>query len=129
MFLQLSKIKKKMAKGNMRKLAFLCHDVTKKKTMSGYFFKHVCSCDTLYHLQQSKSKLELFYWLFTRLKHIYEQSLKLFMHVQYTRSVMGRQKGLLFMMGCENPQTRQINRQKKSNNIPRSKILTPQTFI
>ena len=35
---------------------------------------------------------------------------------------MGRQKGWWFVMGCDNPQTPQINRQKKYSNIPRKSV-------
>ena len=51
-------------------------------------------------------------------------------HVQCTWSVTGRQKGWRFMTGHNDPQTRQIhvNRWKKCNNIPCTKIMTPQTF-
>ena len=54
---------------------------------------------------------------------------ELFTHVQYTRSVMGRQKGSWFLTGCNDPQTTQINKRKKCNNIPRSKIMMPHTFV
>ena len=66
------------------------------------------------------------YWIwhpvFAILEHMF------FIHVQYTWSIMGRQKGWQFVMDCDDQQTTQINRRKKSNNISHSKIMMLQTL-
>ena len=49
-------------------------------------------------------------------------------HIQYTRSIMGHQKGWRFVTGCDYSETRQTG-ESKCNNIPCSKIMTPQTFV
>ena len=69
MWLQLSQILKKFTEGNPRKLAFIfTYDVTKiRKTgvvsRVGFHFG-ARSCDAMYRMRESKSKLELFYRLF-----------------------------------------------------------------
>ena len=69
MWLQLTQIKKIFTKGNARKLAFIfSHDVTKiRKTCVVSrvgFHLGARSCDAMYRMRESKSKLELFYRLF-----------------------------------------------------------------
>jgi len=69
MWLQLSQIKKIFTEGNARKLAFIfSHDVTKiRKTrvVSRLGFNlGARSCDAIYRMRESKSKLELVYRLF-----------------------------------------------------------------
>ena len=54
------------------------------------------------------------------------QGTSIHVHVQYIPSIRDRQNGWRFVTDRE--QTTQINRRKKYNNIPRSKITTPQTF-
>ena len=72
----------------MRKLAFIfARDVTKirKTRMVSRVGTHLGarSGDAMYRMRESKSKLELFYWLFIELfchfchKHMFERSLKL----------------------------------------------------
>ena len=69
MWLQLSQILKISTEGNARNSAFIfSHDVTKiRKTCVVSrvgFHLGARSCDTMYRMPESKSKLELFYWLF-----------------------------------------------------------------
>jgi len=69
MWLQLSQILKKFTEGNARKLAFIfTHDVTKirKTRVVSRVGIHLSarSCHAMYCMQESKSKLELFYRLF-----------------------------------------------------------------
>ena len=71
MWLRLSQIKKKFTKGNARNLAFIfSRDVTKiRKTRVSHVGIHfgARSCDAMYRVRESQSKLELFYWLFIEL--------------------------------------------------------------
>ena len=80
MWLQLSQILKKFTKGNTRKLAFIfACDITKirKTCVVSHVGIHLGarSGDAMYRMQESKSKLELFYQLFMDLFcHILSQT-------------------------------------------------------
>ena len=92
MWLQLSQILKIFTEGNARNLAFVfSSDVTKNRktrvaSREGIHFG-ARSCDDMYCVRESRSKLGLFHRLFielychifwgTRLKHVLERSLKL----------------------------------------------------
>ena len=69
MWLQLSQILKRFTEGNARKLAFIFScDVTKirkiRVVLRVGFHLGARSCDAMYRIRESKSKLELFYRLF-----------------------------------------------------------------
>ena len=69
MWLQLSQILKEFTEGNARKMAFIfSHDVTKiRKTRVVSrvgFHSGARSCDAMYRMRESQSKLELFHRLF-----------------------------------------------------------------
>ena len=64
-----TKPSKNITKGNKRELAIIwshwCHK--NEKNMFGLIYLSTHSCDAMYRVQESKSKLELFYRLFTKL--------------------------------------------------------------
>jgi len=114
MWLQLSQILKRFTKGTARKLAFIfSRDVTKiRKTHVVWrvgFPLGARSCDAMYRMRESKSKLELFYRLFieffchpffeARLKHIFEWSLKLLPLIPKWFNVFQAPKWFPFFLG------------------------------
>ena len=92
MWLQLSQILKKFTTGNARKPTFIYYaDVTKiRKTRVGHaWVTHLStrSYDAMYRVQEGKSKLEPFFWLFRELfchiffNHMFEQGLELLLRI------------------------------------------------